>query len=160
MASKDEIDTEVALATISPPWSTKPDPKNERLAIPYIVRLPLAAFASGICGFALGLSDASTMAALRFRAENAHRLPTTTRGWYFYHKTKNYYVLHAGLKEGVKKGGMMSLWVAGFMTVEDVIDCARGGQRDFLSTVVAGLTTAGCWSAWSKSKAFESTRIF
>lgn len=150
MASDKKIDTEATLTKLAPPWSHKLDPTNERLAIPYVVRLPTATGASGLCGFALGMTDASSMAALRYRAENAHRLPKTTRGWYFYHKSKNYYVLSAGAREGLKKGGMMSFWVAGFVTVEDVIDSARGGRRDFLSTVVAGLTTAGFWSAWSK----------
>lgn len=56
-----------------------------------------------------------------------------------------------GVKEGFKMGGKVAFWVAGFFMVEEAVDHLRGGRRDFLSTVVAGLSVAGGFSAWSKS---------
>ena len=59
-----------------------------------------------------------------------------------------------GVKEGLKMGMKVGFWVGGFFTIEEAIDRARGGRRDFLSTIVAGLSVAGGFSAWS---AFELT---
>ena len=53
-------------------------------------------------GFGLGAVQGGKMAGLRFRAENAHRLPNDTTGWYFYHKAKNYQAMYGGVKEGLK----------------------------------------------------------
>lgn len=91
------------------------------------------------------------MAGFRFRAENSHRLPTTSTGWFLYHKSKNYHTAFGGVKEGIKMGGKVSFWVGGFFMVEEAVDDLRGGRRDFLSTLVAGLSVAGGFSAWSKS---------
>lgn len=68
-----------------------------------------------------------------------------------YHKSKNYHVAFGGVKEGIKMGGKVALWVGGFFMVEEAVDDLRGGRRDFLSTLVAGLSVAGGFSAWSKS---------
>ena len=89
------------------------------------------------------------MTALRFRAENAHRLPTSTKGWYLYHKSKNYHVLLGGLKEGLKMGGKLGGWVSAFFVIEEAVDRIRG-RRDVGGSVVAGLSLGGGWSAWSK----------
>lgn len=102
-----------------------------------------------IIGGALG----SRQASLRFRAENAHRLPTNERGWYFYHKSKNYYTALGGVKQGVKAGARICSWVSMFVVTEEAVDRLMG-RSDFLSTVVAGLSLSGffsIWSLWSES---------
>lgn len=89
------------------------------------------------------------MAGMRFRAEHAHIFPTTTTGWYLYHKSKNYHVMLGGLKEGFKMGSKVSFWAGSFMWIEEAVDRIRG-SKDFVSSVVAGLSTAGAFSAWSE----------
>ncbi len=132
-----------------PPLSAPTSP--HRLSIPFSVRLPVAGGVGFVSGMALGVSHGSQLAGLRFRAENAHRLPQSPTGWYLYHKSKNYHVMLGGIKEAFKMGGKVSIWVAGFFTVEEAVDRVRGGKRDFFSTVVAGLGVAGGFSLWSKS---------
>jgi len=121
-----------------------------RLSLPFYLRLPIASSVSFFTGMSLGLSHGSQIAGLRFRAENAHRLPQTPTGWYLYHKSKNYHMMLGGVKEGFKMGGKVAIWVGGFFTVEEAVDRLRGGKRDFFSTVVAGLGMAGGFSLWSE----------
>lgn len=106
----------------------------------------LATIVAFSTGLALGASHGTTRAALRFRAENAHRFPTDSAGWYQYHKSKNYVSMIGGLKDGMKLGTKLSVGVAGFCLLEEVINQARPGNRDFLSTVTAGLTFSGLYS--------------
>lgn len=135
-------------ADAPPPLSA---PTNSpRLSLPFQYRLPAVTVAGGLAGVFLGLSHGSQTAGLRFRAENAHRLPNSSTGWYLYHKSKNYHMMLGGVKEGVKMGLKVGFCVGAFFTVEEAIDRARGGRRDFLSTVVAGLSFAGGFSAWSR----------
>ena len=122
-----------------------------RLSLPFQYRLPTATAGAFFTGMFLGLTHGSQTAGLRFRAENSHRLPKSSTGWYLYHKSKNYHMMLGGVKEGLKMGTKVGFWVGGFFTVEEAIDRARGGRKDFLSTVVAGLSVAGGFSAWSKS---------
>ncbi|KAI6105522.1 hypothetical protein F5141DRAFT_1124195 [Pisolithus sp. B1] len=74
--------------------------------------LPVSAAAVGTV---VGAVRGSRMAALRFLAENAHRPPTTIRGWYLYNKTKNYRRMAAGLKHGgadaLRLGVTTLVWV-------------------------------------------------
>ena len=132
----------------APPRLSEPT-NAPRLSLPFHIRLPIASSVSFLTGMALGLSHGSQSAGLRFRAENAHRLPQTPTGWYLYHKSKNYHMMLGGVKEGFKMGGKVSLWAGGFFTVEEAVDRLRGGRRDFFSTVVAGLGVAGGFSLWS-----------
>jgi hypothetical protein len=134
---------------------------NERLSIPFIVRAPLLLTSSFTVGFSLGAAHGGPIAAYRYRAENAHRLPTTQTGWYLYHKSKNYHSIIGGVKEGVKLGGVLCGWATIFMCCEEVVDRSRGrlfakrdedvtnGQRDAASTVVAAMSTAGIYS-WKR----------
>lgn len=121
---------------------------NSRLSWPFHLRLGFATSISFMTGLALGMTHGSQATALRFRAENAHRLPTTPTGWYFYHKSKNYQMALGGLKEGVKMGGKMGFWVAGFFSIEEMFDRYRG-TNDFFNTVIASLSVAGGFSLWS-----------
>ena len=88
------------------------------------------------------------MAGLRFRAENAHRLPGNTAGWYLYHKSKNYQATYGGAKEGMKMGLKVGSLVAAYVVAEEALDAYRE-ERDLLNSVIAGMGTAGLYSALS-----------
>ncbi|GAA5831339.1 hypothetical protein JCM3766R1_003018 [Sporobolomyces carnicolor] len=83
------------------------------------VLIPTAAF---VFGFTSGLVSSSKLASKQFLAENAHRLPTTVQGWYFYQKTKNYRVLFAALKGGIKTGGRLAAWTGLFVLSQDAVE--------------------------------------
>lgn len=123
---------------------------DSRLSMPFIFRFPLATSISFLTGAALGVSHGSKMTALRFRAENAHRLPTTPAGWYLYHKSKNYNTALGGVKEGFKMGIKVSVWTAAAFSIEEFFDQYRG-TKDFVNTMLASLSVAGAFSLWSMS---------
>ena len=121
---------------------------DSRLGLPYLFRLLSATSISFVSGMALGISHGSQTTGFRFRAENAHRLPTTPTGWYLYHKSKNYNMALGGVKEGLKMGAKVSVWTAGFFAIEEMFDRYRG-TKDFINTVIASLSVAGGFSLWS-----------
>ena len=123
---------------------------ENRLSIPFLFRFPAATAGAFLTGAALGISHGSKTAGMRFRAENSHRFPTTSTGWYLYHKSKNYNMMLGGTKEGLKMGSKIGFWAGAFFVVEEAVDDWRG-SKDFLSTVVAGVTIAAGFSAqpWS-----------
>lgn len=122
-----------------------PDDPHPRLNLPFPARLMVFSFLSFSAGFLLGSAVGGPEAALRYRALNAHRLPTSTPGWYLYHKSKNYHTIVGGVKVGLATGLRTTAWGALFLVVEEVFDRAKG-QRDFTSSTGAGLTMAGLWS--------------
>lgn len=129
--------------------------QNSRLAIPAPLRIPLASGLSFLVGLGLGTTQGSKLAGLRFRAEHAHKLPTTTTGWFLYHKSKNYHVAYGGVKEGLKMGAKICFWTTTMFSIEHMFDNSRG-QKDLLNTVLACVTVAGgfsLWSAWILSPA-------
>jgi len=87
-------------------------------------------------------------AGYRFRAENSHRLPTTEKGWYFYHKTKNYVVMQGAGKEGLRMAVKLGGWTGLFFLVEAAVDKNRG-KKDMFSSLCAGMSVAGAFSLWS-----------
>jgi hypothetical protein len=117
-----------------------------RLGIEVGKRLPFTALSAFSVGMAIGSSHGSKKAAYRFRAENAHRFPTTSTGWFQYHKTKNYIAIVGGVKEGMKMGLKLSAGALAFCLFEETVDYARHDRRDFLSTVTAGLSFSGIYS--------------
>jgi hypothetical protein len=169
------------------PKSTRPPP-NDRLSIAFNYRLPLTTLLASFAGFGLGLTHGGQLSGLRFRAENAHRLPTSQVGWYLYHKSKNYNIMLGGIKEGFRMGARLSFWTAIFFRgavlrnlvgfkerrreerqkrlagdhiYETPAEQALGlehlhnergvwVQRDFMSTVIAAMGTAGGFSAWNR----------
>lgn len=158
-----------------PPKPSQPLTNAPRLGMPFDRRLLLTTFTSFVCGFTLGSASAGSMAALRFRAENAHRLPISQPGWYLYHKSKNYYKMKHGVVEGLRKGVKVAAWSSVFFVVEESLDIFRGtwragrtieemegvdelslkkidrgvaSSRDFISSAMAGMVTGGVWSAW------------
>ncbi|OAL57304.1 hypothetical protein IQ07DRAFT_594685 [Pyrenochaeta sp. DS3sAY3a] len=143
--------------------------------MPFDTRLLLTTTLSFLSGFTLGTLSTSRLAALRFRAENAHRLPLSQPGWYLYHKSKNYYKYRFGILDGLRKGGYVAAWSAVFFVVEESLDVFRGtwaagrtvaemegvdeldirriergvgASSDFWSSAMAGMVTGGVWSVW------------
>jgi hypothetical protein len=170
------LDPETSEVIYTPPRPTPQLYSNApRLGMPFDRRLLLTTFTSFVCGFTLGSTSAGSMAALRFRAENAHRLPVSQPGWYLYHKSKSYYKTRHGVTEGIRKGGLVAAWSTVFFVVEESLDIFRGTwiagrtieemegideldlrridrgvgkSRDFVSSAMAGMVTGGLWSAW------------
>ncbi|PNS20957.1 hypothetical protein CAC42_2888 [Sphaceloma murrayae] len=166
-----------------PPLLSRND--HDRLSLPFPTRLALCLFCSSTAGFGLGSYHGGQAAGLRFRAENAHRLPTSEVGWFLYHKSKNYHAALGGVKEGLRMGAKLAVWGGLFLWMEEGVDRMRGAvirgwvgfqdrrriekgwedvglervedeqglmwvQRDFLSTTIAALSTAGAFSAWNR----------
>jgi hypothetical protein len=100
-------------------------------------------------GFTLGAMQGGQTAQLRFRAEHAHKMPDTTAGWYFYHKSKNYHTMQGGIREGLRMACKTSGWSCVALGLESTVDRMRG-QSDVLSTVVATVSVAGMFSLASK----------
>lgn len=114
-------------------------------------RLVLLTTVGCFWGFSIGSFLGGRQAGLQYLAENAHRLPTTVQGWYFYHKTKNYRMMLGGIKRGmqyaVRTGGLCLVYGA----IEAGLDDIRG-EADVANSVVAGLTTGTLFSTLGKYK--------
>ncbi|KAI9658965.1 MAG: hypothetical protein M1821_001925 [Bathelium mastoideum] len=139
-------------SNLSPNVSEATSPHSHppfRLSIPPTFRILLITTLSSTLGFGLGLTHGATLAGLRFRAENAHRLPDTRAGWYLYHKSKNYAAMWGGVREGGRMALRVGVWTGAFVLAEEAVDGGRG-RRDGFSSVVAGLGTAAAFSAWNR----------
>ncbi|BGP29028.1 hypothetical protein JCM10296v2_000764 [Rhodotorula toruloides] len=147
-----------------------PEQPLEGAAPSLLVLGPVSAL---LFGFTSGLVSSSKLASKQFLAENAHRLPTTVQGWYFYQKTKNYRVLFAGLKGGLKTGARLGLWTGAFLGLEQAVDAGlrqglvlAGRRADEVRTTwvaggVAGLGMAGAASWFYRlSRASSGRRYF
>lgn len=130
---------------------------DSRLSLPTPIRLTFAAGSSFLMGLGLGTTHGSTSAGYRFRAENAHRLPSTPTGWYLYHKSKNYHMAFGGIKEGIKMGSKMAVWTGAFFWIEDQWDDIRG-KKDVVNTVLASATVAGAFSLWNRFPLITAAR--
>lgn len=98
-------------------------------------------------GFLSGFYSGYKRSALRFLAENSHRMPKTVQGWYYYHKNKNYHVLSGGMAEGFKYSATMTVCGAAFFGLEAYLDHARG-TIDFFNTLAATLAAGSVYSVW------------
>lgn len=148
-------------------------PPDSRLSLPFPYRLPLCVAASSLSGMALGMAHGSNEAGFRFRAENAHRLPKSQTGWYLYHKSKNHHMALGGVKEGFRMAARVSAWAALFLGMEEGVDCARRGMHrirkgrdvneavagDFVSSMLAGLSTGGAFSLWNRFPIVTAARV-
>ncbi|EJD01410.1 uncharacterized protein FOMMEDRAFT_48857, partial [Fomitiporia mediterranea MF3/22] len=72
----------------------------------------------GLTGLSLGLLRGGRQEGMRFLAENAHRAPTTMRGWYLYKKTKNYRMMWGGLREGGREAVKLGVVGLAFAAAE------------------------------------------
>ncbi|KAL1858685.1 hypothetical protein Plec18167_003439 [Paecilomyces lecythidis] len=129
-----------------------------RLGIEIKDRLPYTAASAFAVGMAIGASHGSKKAAYQFRAENAHRFPTTSTGWFLYHKSKNYKSIVGGVKDGMKLGLKLGAGAMAFCLFEETVDYARHDRRDFLSTVTAGLSFSGIYSLLARHDVYTAAR--
>lgn len=147
-------DGQPAQKTMATPPPTPPEllPASSdamRLSMLAPTRLLLGSLASTMIGFMLGGFQGGQMAQLRFRAEHAHKMPDTTTGWYFYHKTKNYHAMQGGIREGFRMGAKTGFWSFAALSLETTVDRMRGCS-DMLSTIVATVSVAGMFSLTRK----------
>lgn len=124
--------------------------ENSRLSMIAPARIIFAALSSYGVGTFLGITQGSKMAGLRFRAEHAHKQPSTPTGWFMYHKSKKYNMAKEGLKEGARMGVKVCFWTTAMFIIENLYDEYRQ-SKDFVNTVMASLTVAGGFSLWSAS---------
>ncbi|KAL2129437.1 hypothetical protein VTI74DRAFT_7811 [Chaetomium olivicolor] len=122
---------------------------NARLSLPAPLRIPMASALSFLAGFTVGTTQGGKMAGLRFRAEHAHKLPTSTTGWYLYHKSKNYHMAYGGIREGFRMGCKVSFWTTAMFGIEQMFDSYRE-TADLLNTVTSCVTVAGAFSLWNR----------
>ncbi|KPM35954.1 hypothetical protein AK830_g10621 [Neonectria ditissima] len=150
----------MAVTTNAPPTATGPAPSanpmvtmaafpdaHPRLSVATPSRLLLGTISSALLGLSLGATQGGQMAQLRFRAEHAHKMPDTTAGWYFYHKSKNYHAMQGGIREGFHMGFKTGFWTFVALSLESTVDRCRGAS-DMFSTTIATLTVAGAFSLW------------
>lgn len=135
--------TEPSSATESLEGSSPAD--TPRLAIPTPARIAYGTLSASVIGFGLGAMQGGQMSQLRFRAEHAHKMPDTTAGWYFYHKSKNYHAMQGGLIEGMRMATKTGFWSFLALSLESTVDRYRGGS-DMFSTIIATLTVSGMFS--------------
>ena len=189
MMSEQVAEEDAAPPSTSRDLSTLFDPPEgsfHRISQPFILRLPLYATVAGFSGFLLGTKKGGQDAGLRFRAEHAHRLPTTQTGWYLYHKSKNYHIALGGIYEGVRMSWRLAPWAGLFVAMEEGIDRGRAtvvrewrshrdfnepterevrderavaGNKDFVSTMLAGLASAGMFAAWKRMPLPTAVRL-
>lgn len=140
-----------AATTPGPPLELLPASSDAmRLSMLAPARLFMGTLASSMIGFMLGGFQGGQMAQLRFRAEHAHKMPDTTTGWYFYHKSKNYHAMQGGIREGFRMGAKTGFWSCAALSLETTVDRMRGSS-DMLSTIVATVSVAGMFSLTRKS---------
>ncbi|KAG5355718.1 hypothetical protein CJU89_5427 [Yarrowia sp. B02] len=98
-------------------------------------------------GFLSGFYTGYKRNALRFLAENSHRMPKTVQGWYYYHKNKNYHVLSGGMAQGFKYAATMTTCGIAFFGLEAYLDHVRG-TIDFFNTLAATMAAGSVYSLW------------
>ncbi|KAH7887954.1 hypothetical protein F5I97DRAFT_1864450 [Phlebopus sp. FC_14] len=101
---------------------------------------------AALMGTLIGAVRGSRMASLRFLAENAHRPPTTIRGWYLYNKTKNYRRMAAGLKAGGRDAARLGITALVWVGIEDGLERC-GPPWDQTRELGAGVGTASVFSS-------------
>ena len=111
----------------TPPVVADRRPRPDAIILPFSTLFVISAYG---LGFASGMATGFQRAGLVFLAENAHRLPTTVQGWYFYNKTKNYRMILGGLRQGSWTGLRLSGWVSGWCLLDIVSQRGREWVRE------------------------------
>ena len=124
-----------------------------------LILVPTSAF---VVGFVSGLVTNSRLSGRQFLAENAHRLPTTVQGWYFYQKSKNYRVMFGGVKGGLKTGAKLGSWTLAFVGLQEIMERGRmsvpsESYKEFPSRWASG-ALSGTTLAGAAAIICESTR--
>ncbi|WFC97705.1 hypothetical protein MYAM1_000424 [Malassezia yamatoensis] len=127
---------------------TEPEEPPVTLHLPLSTLLVSSAF--GI-GFLSGLLGGARQTALVYLAENAHRLPRTVQGWYFYNKTKYYRMILGGVQQGSRTGLQLAGWTGGFCLLDVMAEHARMRylQRTPNETLTTSTSIANVLGHWS-----------
>ncbi|KAF9387962.1 hypothetical protein CPC16_006753 [Podila verticillata] len=125
------------------------NPLLNRIGLEPLKRITLITASASFWGFILGGVIGSRQSGMQYLAENAHRLPKTTEGWYFYHKKKNYRMIYGALSKGAVYSAKTGIMVALFEALEASADFYRGGA-DLFNSVAAGLASGGIFSVANK----------
>ncbi|KAG1350344.1 hypothetical protein G6F62_003302 [Rhizopus arrhizus] len=112
-------------------------------------RVILMTTIGSLWGFGIGAFLGGRQSGLQYLAENAHKLPTTVQGWYFYHKTKNYKMMLGGMKKGMRYAGKTGGLCLLYGSLEAALDGARQ-EPDVLNSVAAGVMTGTIFSTLTK----------
>jgi hypothetical protein len=104
---------------------------------PRVYTVPLGAV---LLGTVIGVNRGARLASLRFLAENAHRMPRTQKGWYYYHKTKNYRIVLGALRGAARDGGYLGVATLGWVGLEEGLKKIGWGR---VAMSGAGVGTAG-----------------
>lgn len=132
---------------------------DQRLNLPLISRFILYTSISSLLSFTLGSIIGGKKSGFRFLAENAHRMPQTIQGWYFYHKTKNYYVMLGGIKMGLNYAFRTSFWVTTYIGIESILDHIRK-CIDAANTMFASVLSGLIFSHFNRFSHIMTLRMF
>ncbi|KAI9020535.1 hypothetical protein DFJ74DRAFT_757068 [Hyaloraphidium curvatum] len=107
------------------------------------------AAAGFVSGFLVGAHAGGRLRRLQFLAENAHRMPRTKAGWYFYLRERNYQVLKRAGAVGARTGAKWALVLGGFAALETAVDLVRLGTcRPASEAENAPANPPSSFSAW------------
>ncbi|RKP05224.1 hypothetical protein THASP1DRAFT_20052 [Thamnocephalis sphaerospora] len=124
--------------------SSLPGPLS-RVGIEPGARVGLVTGMGAFWGFAFGAFLGGRQSGLQYLAENAHKLPRTKEGWYFYHKTKNYRVLLGATRQGMRYAGRTGAICLLYSGAEAWMDRMRGHTSP-LHSIASGVTTASVYA--------------
>lgn len=133
--------------------------RNERFHLTPKDRILALVTTSALIGGMAGFYDGVKSSSLRYLTENAHRLPRTVGGWYFYHKKKNYIMVVSGVKRAVKTGFKFGGAVGGFFGLEYFFDTVRGNTIDFLNTTAASVITSAVYSKYNQLSYIQTRKM-
>lgn len=123
--------------------------QNERASLDPISRTLAIAMTASMVGVIIGGQREWQRAALRFRAEHAHRMPTSQKDWFFFQRAKSNYAMAAAMATAPKLGLKLAAATVGLVVMEEAIDNVRGNKsKDLFSSVGASLSAAGVFSLW------------
>ncbi|RUP44766.1 hypothetical protein BC936DRAFT_149032 [Jimgerdemannia flammicorona] len=120
-----------------------------RAGLPPASRILTMTTVGSLWGFVIGSYIGGRQSGVQYLAENAHKLPRTVQGWYFYHKTKNYKVMMGGIRKGFRFAGKTGGLCLAYGLIEAAIDRARE-EADVINSAVAGVTTGAMFAAMTK----------
>ncbi|KAI9279352.1 hypothetical protein BY458DRAFT_553870 [Sporodiniella umbellata] len=132
-----------------PPVEKTADTSKLRAGLETKPRVILITTLGSLWGFSMGAFLGGRQSGLQYLAENAHKLPTTVQGWYFYHKTKNYKMMLGGVKKGMRFAGKTGGLCLLYGSLEAALDEVRK-EPDVLNSVTAGIMSGAVFSALTK----------
>ncbi|ODV98457.1 hypothetical protein PACTADRAFT_36558 [Pachysolen tannophilus NRRL Y-2460] len=119
--------------------------EGHRFNLNPVYRVPLVMMTTGTIGGFSGLFQGYSKASLQYLAENAHRLPKSKNGWYFYHKRKNYFCLVNSFKTAITNAIKLSVLTGSIFVIEAGLDKFRN-CIDFGNTMMATVLSGYIYS--------------